>query len=127
MNTFEKIQLIAKNLDIPAWPDVYSGSDANRPAQWITYNLADNRGSLFGDDEPGAVIHWVQVHLFMPANKNFFAIQKAIRDAMFSAGFTFPEITNLIDEHTTASSGTQKIRHIVFESEIEDDTFYEEE
>lgn len=127
MNTFEKIQLIAKNLGIKAWPDVYSGKDEDRPERWITYNLADNRGALFADDNPNAVVHSVQVHLFLPANKNFFAIQKAIREAMFSEGFTFPEITNLVDTVTTANAGTTRLRHIIFESETEDEDFYEED
>lgn len=125
MNTFEKIQLIARNLGIPAWPDVYTGRDEDRPERWITYNFSDDHGALWGNDAPGAVVHSVQVHLFMPSRKNFFAIQKAIRDAMFNMGFSFPIITNLIDEVTTVNSGTQKLRHIVFESDIEDDTFYD--
>lgn len=118
MNTFEKIQSVAQALGIPAYPDVYSGRDSERPERWMTYNFSDNRGSLWGDDDPNAVIHYVQVHLFMPYNQNFLAIQKTIRNRLFEAGFTFPEITVLVDEATSLSSGTQKLRHIVFECDI---------
>ena len=127
MNTFERIQNIAKSLNIPAYPDSYTGKDSARPERWITYNFAANNGDLYGDDAPNAVVHSIQVHLFMPANKNFFAIQNSIRNALFEDGFTFPDITSKVDEITTANSGTSKLRHIVFECETEDEDFYEEE
>jgi hypothetical protein len=127
MNTFERIQNIAKSLNIPAYPDLYTGKDSARPERWITYNFAANNGDLYGDDAPNAVVHSIQVHLFMPANKNFFAIQNSIRNALFEDGFTYPEITVLVDTITTANSGTSKLRHIVFECETEDEDFYEED
>jgi hypothetical protein len=127
MNTFERIQNIAKSLNIPAYPDSYTGKDSARPERWITYNFAANNGDLYGDDAPNAVVHSIQVHLFMPANKNFFAIQNSIRNALFEDGFTYPEITVLVDTITTANSGTSKLRHIVFECETEDEDFYENE
>lgn len=127
MNTFAKIKSIADNLGLPAWPDVYTGKDADRPERWMTYNLADDRGNLYGDDAPQTAVHSVQVHLFMPASKNFFAINNTIRDALFSAGFSYPAVTVLVDDTTTASSGTQKIRHLIFECEIEDEEFQQVE
>lgn len=127
MNTFERIQNIAKSLNIPAYPDSYTGKDSARPERWITYNFAANNGALYGDDAPNTVVHSIQVHLFMPANKNFFAVQNSIRNALFEDGFTYPEITVLVDEITTANSGTSKLRHIVFECETEDENFYEED
>ena len=127
MNTFARIQNIAKSLNIPEYPDLYTGKDSARPERWLTYNFAANNGDLYGDDAPNAVVHSIQVHLFMPANKNFFAIQNSIRQALFDDGFTYPEVTVLVDEITTANSGTSKLRHIVFECETEDEDFYEEE
>ena len=127
MNTFARIQNIAKSLNIPAYPDSYTGKDSARPERWLTYNFAANNGDLYGDDAPNAVVHSIQVHLFMPANKNFFAIQNSIRQALFDDGFTYPEVTVLVDEITTANSGTSKLRHIVFECETEDEDFYEED
>lgn len=124
MNTFEKIQKIAKDLGIKAWPDVYSGKDSDRPERWITYNFAYDGAVLFGDDRPLAVVHSVQVHLFLPANKNFLSIKEEIRNKMFNAGFTFPIITVFIDDITTANTGTNRLRHIIFEAEIEDEEFY---
>ena len=127
MNTFERIKNIAKSLNIPAYPDSYTGKDSARPERWITYNFAANNGDLYGDDAPNAVVHSIQVHLFMPANKNFFVIQNSIRNALFEDGFTYPDITVMVDEVTTANSGTSKLRHIVFECETDDEDFYEED
>lgn len=124
MNTFEKIQKIAKDLGIKAWPDVYSGKDADRPERWMTYNFSYNSAGLYGDDRPLAVVHSVQVHLFLPASKNFLSLQNEIRDRMFDMGFTFPIITVFIDDITTANTGTNRLRHIIFEAEIEDEEFY---
>lgn len=124
MNTFEKIQKIAKELGIKAWPDVYSGKDADRPERWMTYNISYINAGLYGDDRPLAVVHSVQVHLFLPASKNFLSLQNTIMDKMFEAGFTYPVVTPLVDDITTANTGTNRLRHIIFEAEIEDEEFY---
>lgn len=124
MNTFEKIQKIAKELGIKAWPDVYSGKDADRPERWMTYNISYINAGLYGDDRPLAVVHSVQVHLFLPASKNFLSLQNTIMDKMFEAGFTYPVVTPRVDDITTANTGTNRLRHIIFEAEIEDEEFY---
>ena len=110
MTTFEKIVDCLKELKIPCFPDIYSDTEK----QWITYNYSDDYGTDYADDEPETVINSVQVHLFMPAYEPFAEIKTKIRSLLFSAGFTFPEVTVLTEDD-------DKTRHIIFECDIEEE------
>ena len=111
MSAFSQIKGIAEQLGVPAFPDVYAGDDLNT---WITYNLAEEHGDLFGDNQPNAVVQTVQVHLFVRTGQNYTTLKAAIRGALFEAGFTWPEVT-------TDYESDQKLRHIIFEAEFEED------
>ena len=108
MTTFEKIVEALKPFGLPYSPDLYNGSARS----WFTYNYADDYGTNFADDEPGAIIVDVQVHLFLSSCEDFICLKNKVRRALFKAGFTFPEITVLTEDDDT--------RHIVFECEIEE-------
>lgn len=110
MTTFEKIQKAMEPFGYPCVPDVYKGAEK----RWITYNYADDYGADFADDAPETVINSVQVHLFLPQNEPFIQLKKKIREALFEAGFTFPEIT-------VQTEGKEEIRHIIFECDIEEE------
>lgn len=110
MTTFEKIVGALKQFGLPYAPDVYKGSEK----RWITYNYADDYGDVFADDDPYVTINSVQVHLFLPLNEPFTTWKKQIRQALFDAGFTWPEITIQIEDE-------EKIRHLIFECDIEEE------
>ena len=110
MTTFEKIQEVLRPMGIPCVPDVYKGKER----KWITYNYAGDYGTNFADDTPETIINSVQIHLFLPQNESFTQLKTKIRFALFEAGFTFPEITVLTEEE-------EKIRHIIFECDIEEE------
>ena len=110
MSAFSKIVGIANTMQIPAYPDVYPDDDLNT---WITYNLAEEHGDLFADDAPGSVIQSVQVHLFVRTGRNYTTLKNTLRDALFAAGFTWPEVTTIFEAE-------QKLRHIVFECQFDD-------
>lgn len=109
MSAFSTIKTIATDLQIPAYPDVYTGDDLNT---WITYTLSEEHGDLFAEDAPEAVVQTVQVHLFVRTGRNYTSLKNTIRSALFENGFTWPEVTTLYESD-------QKIRHIVFECEYE--------
>lgn len=107
MNVFEKVKAAAGSIGIYACPDVYTEGIKDR---WITYNLAYEQGEMYADDTAQDMRSGVQVHLFMPADENFFNLRKQLRNALVSQGFTFPKmVINQIEDN--------KIRHIVFECE----------
>ena len=68
----------------------------------------------YADDAPQTVINSVQVHFFLPRNRPFTAMKKKIRNALFEAGFTFPEITVRREDE-------ERTRHIIFECDIEEE------
>lgn len=109
ISTFGKIKQVAQAMGVPAYPDVYTGDDLNT---WITYNLAEEYGDLFADDAPDAVVDSVQVHLFVRTSQNYLPLMRTLRDGLFAAGFTWPDIT-------TDYESDQKLRHIILEASIE--------
>ena len=108
MTTFEKIVEAIKPFDIPYEPDIYHGSS---PSHFV-YNYADERGGLYGDDVPVSTIAAVQVHLYLPKDMSFTVLKKQVKKALLNQGFTYPEVTVLIED---------KKRHITFECEIEEE------
>ncbi len=63
-------------------------------------------------------VAYMQIHYFLPANKDYLENKKKIRKALLGAGFTYPEVSVLMEPGN-------KERHIVFECEIENE--YEQE
>ena len=104
MTTFEKIIAAIEPFGCPHAPDVYR----EKAQRWFTYNYADDYGTNYSDDAPGAVIASIQVHLFLPIDDDFIRIKNKVRRAIFQQGFTFPEITVLTEDD-------EKLRHIIFE------------
>lgn len=107
MTTFEKIISAIEPFGFPHAPDVYRG----KTPRWFTYNYADDYGTDFSDDNPGAVIVSIQVHLFLPINDDFINLKNKVRRSLFRQGFTFPEITVMTEDD-------EKLRHIIFECDI---------
>ena len=110
MTTFEKIISAIEPFGFPHAPDVYRG----KTPRWFTYNYADDYGTDFSDDNPGAVIVSVQVHLFLPINDDFINLKNKVRRSLFRQGFTFPEITVMTEDD-------EKLRHIIFECDTEEE------
>lgn len=109
MTAFQNIIEAIQDFGYPYEPDLYTGNEK----KYFTYNYADDRGSLFGDNEPGAAIASVQVHFFLPLKENFIKEKNKIREALFQQGFTYPEVTVVTEPEN-------QIRHIIFECDIEE-------
>jgi hypothetical protein len=111
MNTFEKVKAACTSVSLPAYPDF----NTNGEDTFVVYNLEAESPKLHGDDTPGAMVADVQVHLYLPAETNFFSIKKSLADALFSQGLTYP-YTDL-----NTIEGTN--RHIVLSCEDDEDGF----
>ena len=109
MTAFQNIVEAIKGFGYPYEPDLYTGTDK----KYFTYNYADDRGDLYGDNEPGTIIASVQVHFFLPIGENFIREKNKIRKALFQQGFTYPEATIETEKEN-------EIRHIIFECDIEE-------
>lgn len=110
MSTNNIIMGALKKFGYPVVPDLYMGSDQ----RYFTFNYADDRGANFGDNEPQCTISYIQVHFFLLLNENYLELKKSIRESLFEAGFTYPQVTIL----TERDNG---LRHLVFECEMEEE------
>lgn len=106
MTSFQKILQACRKLKLPAYPDFSTqGEDT-----YVVYNIVSESPTNFGDDAPEDVIVDLQVHLYMPANENFFEIKNKLAKSLFEQGFTYPSIPlNEVEKG--------QVRHIVFEFE----------
>lgn len=95
---------------LPIRTDFYEGA----AEEYFTFNYADDRGADFGDDKPGEVIAAIQLHYFLPMEKDYLEMKKGIRKAIHKAGFTYPSVEILTEPKN-------HIRHIIFEFEAEND------
>lgn len=103
-------QTIKKALEpfgYPVKPDLYTGPEK----KWITFNEADNRAVMHGNNRPLGDLVSMQIHFFLPLTENYLKERREIRKALLNAGFTYPVITMLTEDDTG-------YRHIIFECEI---------
>lgn len=101
----QKIIEAVEPLGVTVTPD-FDGGGAN---EYITFNYVDDRGEEFGDDTPLFDVAYMQVHYFLPREKDYLEKKKRIRGLLFKAGFTYPVVSELIEG---------KKRHLIFECEI---------
>lgn len=115
MSVNSKIIKALEEFGYPCKPDIYTGSES----RYFTFNAAAERGRDFGDNKPGCVEISMQVHYFCPWKENgkevnYIAEKKKIRELLFKAGFTYPDVTVLLEQG-------KNVRHIIFECEIEEE------
>lgn len=90
-------------------PNVYTGSEP----EYIVFNYTELPDD-FADDAPQHVRYLIQVHWFVPwRDNNGVAInsgvkKKRIKQALFSADFTYPSVVN---------ASEKDYQHFVFEME----------
>ena len=73
-------------------PDVYTGT----ATEYCTFNAAEYPTG-FADDVPTHIGYSAQVHYFCPTGVNPEAKKTALKNALFAAGFSYPEIQNMTD------------------------------
>ena len=114
MRALQAVQAALRGYTYPKVPHRYEGSEK----KYFTYNYAADHGRDFGDDAPGCNEVSVQVHFFLPLKENFQAEKAQIRQWLFDAGFTWPEVTVLEEDDT-------KTRHIIFECDYTEEIMEE--
>lgn len=93
---------------LPIAENLYEGKEK----EYFTYNFADDRGADFGDNKPNADVAYMQVHYICPLKKSYADMRRQIRQALTDAGATWAQVTDLSDL-------SERLRHLVFEFEIE--------
>lgn len=106
MTSYQKIREACKSLKLPAYPDFNTQGEET----YVVYNTVNEMPDNFGDDSPSDIVVDLQVHLYLPAQQNFFEIKNKLCKALFQQGFTYPSIPlNEVEKG--------QVRHIVFEFE----------
>ncbi len=104
MSVNQKIISALYGFGDPISPGTYQG-DSER---YFAFDYS-TLGADFGDDAPRHERYLVQVHFFCPLSYNSVSRSKDIKRALFTSGFTWPEMTNASD---------QDGQHLVFECEM---------
>jgi len=89
-----------------------------KATEYFTFVIADDRGGDFGGDLALSDLISVQVHYRCPWNMSYTQKKKDIRKTLEEAGFTYPIVVDFSDSK-------ERIRHLVFECEIDSDEFDE--
>ena len=78
-------------------PDVYRPDAGETPAEvYCVFNYTET-STLFGDDEPQAILYLVQLHLYLPLGRTPIQIKRQLRRAMLDAGMIVGDFTNASD------------------------------
>ena len=79
---------------LPTVPSKYDGKDD----KYIVFDILDDRGALYADDEPQIDRVIVRVKLYVPVKFNYLRTKSQIRCALFRAGFTYPVIEEMTED-----------------------------
>lgn len=115
MTIYQKIEAALASLNIPIEEDFF-GDGAE---EYITYTLVRDGAAVMADGEPTNEVAQLQIHYFLPRSREYAATQKSIRQLLLDADFTWPVVTVLVEQDN-------KTRHIIFETEVENDEEMEE-
>lgn len=110
MTICQKIAEALDGLEIPIEEDFFGDGES----QYITYTLKKDKAAVIADGRPQNEVAELMIHWFLPRDISYTATQKQIRYMLLDAGFTWPEVTNIVEPDN-------KTRHIVFECEVEND------
>ena len=104
MDAVLKIPTVLQQIGLEIAQNVYKGSKK----EYIVYNIATETPTDFADNTPQYDEVYVQVHLFLPKDKNYLAYQQKIRQLLFEAEFGYPSVAlNVVEDET---------RHICLET-----------
>ena len=107
MNINPIVMELAEVTGLPVVPDLYTG-EADK---WIVFTYADERGALYGDNHEEYTEVTIQVTLYTPANFNYMALKKQIKDALVDRDFQIQSVQSWLEDNDKKAS---YIRHTVF-------------
>ena len=109
MSVASQIRAAVAGFGYPCEQISYDGSAET----YFTFNMFSTPDD-FADDEPGAEVWSIQLHLFAPFTLDTTMLRKQIKTAIRAAGFTAPSMVDA-SEKMRVADGTEQ--HLVFEFE----------
>lgn len=110
MNLNPKFEKFKNEIGIEVEQDEYTGTKE----KYFVFQYEDERGALFGDDNPLEDICYLQLRLYTPKKFNYFDLKKRTRDYFESAGFYISSIFTYLEDVTVNG---EKKRCTVFKLE----------
>lgn len=107
MNINRMIMTLEDVTGIPVAQDVYDGNSD----KWITFTYADERCTLYADNDEEAVEVSINVSLFTTLSFNYFQVKKQIKETLKALGFQIEYIQSYVEQ---SDIGTERVRHTVF-------------
>lgn len=94
MTIDSRINTAVKTVVAECRPNVYDGSSL----EYAVYNYTQIP-AINADGRPHAMRYLIQVNVYLPHGKNPNQIKKTLANALLTAGFTYPTITNASDSN----------------------------
>jgi hypothetical protein len=111
----QKVRNALKDFGLPISEDFHTGEEE----EYITFNLDTDEATEYADDVPIGDTAHMQIHWILPVTKNYLSGKKKIRKMLHENGFTYPKVDGFVEPGN-------KVRHIVFICDIENDEELEE-
>lgn len=108
MNVNSKLLELENVTGLPTYPD----KNESKSDEYITFNYADERDVLFGDDKPIEEAADMQVHVFVKCD--YMDLKKKIKEFLINSGACGITFTSTYENET-------KKRHLIFEFEISEE------
>ena len=64
----------------------YADHNPKKESEYVVFNIADDRGTVHGDDQPTQRVMAVQVHYYAPHGTNYLTTMTNIRNRACSEG-----------------------------------------
>lgn len=96
MKSEELLKGTLEKAGLPVKPYEYKGA---KP-EYIVYNEEDERGCAHGDDYPGGISIWWQVHIFTPVQSGYREVKRRVRALLLDAGFGVGAVRTLYEKET---------------------------
>ena len=106
----KKIIDALKPFGLPISETLYEGTEK----EFFSYVISLDTAADHGDNRPQAYVASIQVHYVCPWNDIYADMKRLIRKALIFAGCTAPEVVDMSDPK-------DRIRHLIFECELENE------
>ena len=104
MSINEKIIAAVSPVVLTCVPEPYDPDSGEAASEYCTFSYSEEPDG-FGDDAPEVIRYLISVIYHAPLHRssgetnNTLATRKALQQAIFNAGFSYPTVYNLTDEY----------------------------
>lgn len=109
MNLNPVFEALQNEIGYPVVQDLYQGEEAI----YGVYTYEDERGALYGDNEPLEDTAYMRIQIYTPQNYNYMALKHQTRDFLESRGFIVTGIKSWLESKLDRKA--EKIRCTVIE------------